>query len=207
MQRLHAALDGNRPDLAQTLAERERLLAGTAPRPQWSEDTEARFLDRLSAAAASHEFVESREALASRAIAFLGDLPVRKLRIAPHELLRGLDWPADWEVKQGVGGETDWPAAITVAEAGVAETGTLVLPSGPETPSSLNFLPDYHLVVLRQGSILPYLEDVWPRLREKALPRMVNLITGPSRTADVEQTIQLGAHGPRSLHVLILRES
>ena len=98
--------------------------------------------------------------------------------------------------------------AISHAEAGIAETGTLVLISGHENPTTLNFLPDNHIVVLSAGDIVGDLEQIWPRLRAKygkgEMPRTVNCITGPSRSGDIEQTILLGAHGPRRLHVLLV---
>ena len=79
----------------------------------------------------------------------------------------------------------------------------MVLLSGPDSPTSLNFLPDYHVVLVRAPQLVRHIEDVWQRLRERGdVPRTVNFITGPSKTADVEQTLQLGAHGPRSLHVI-----
>lgn len=98
-------------------------------------------------------------------------------------------------------------AGVSLAWRGVAETGSLVLLSGPENPTSLNFLPDHHLVVLRAQDLVLHLEQAWAALRERGAdgwPRTVNVITGPSRTADIELTIQLGAHGPRSLHVLLV---
>ena len=78
--------------------------------------------------------------------------------------------------------------------------------SGPQTPTTLNFLPDREIVVLEARNIVPHLEDAWTRLRQSDAfpPRALNLITGPSRTADIEQTIQVGAHGPRSLMILIV---
>jgi L-lactate dehydrogenase complex protein LldG len=98
--------------------------------------------------------------------------------------------------------------SLSRAFAGVAETGTLILHSGPDNPTTLNFLPDTHIVVLAAGDIAGSYEEVWDRLRQKFgdrnLPRTVNMITGPSRTGDVEQTIELGAHGPRRLHILIV---
>jgi L-lactate dehydrogenase complex protein LldG len=99
--------------------------------------------------------------------------------------------------------------AISRAFAAAAETGTLVLTSGPDNPTSLNFLPDNHIVVLAAKDIAGDYETVWQRLREKfaALPRTVNLITGPSRSADIEQTLILGAHGPRRLHVIVVGEA
>lgn len=205
LQRLREALGEQRPSFDEALAaRREALGEAPSPRPQWSGDTLSRMLERLEAAAASCERISELAQVPERVTAWLGDaVQPRKLRLAPHDWLRGLQWPADWEVESGVGGEPDWPVAVTVASAGVAETGTLVLPSGPQTPTSLNFLPDYHVVVLRADSVVDHLEDLWPQLNQQALPRTVNLITGPSRTADVEQTIQLGAHGPRRLHVLL----
>ena len=98
-------------------------------------------------------------------------------------------------------------AGVSHAWRGVAESGSLVLLSGPDNPTSLNFLPDHHLVVLRAQDLVPHLEQAWAALREQGeegWPRTVNVITGPSRTADIELTIQLGAHGPRSLHVLLV---
>ncbi len=95
--------------------------------------------------------------------------------------------------------------SLTPAFAGIAETGTLMLTSGAETPSTLNFLPDTHIVVLRADQVLPSYEEGWSRLRARGvMPRTVNFITGPSRTGDIEQRIQLGAHGPRRLHIVLV---
>jgi L-lactate dehydrogenase complex protein LldG len=95
---------------------------------------------------------------------------------------------------------------LTEAFVGIAETGSLVLLSSVGSPTSLNFLPDNYLCVLRRDHIVRHIEDVWDRIRQQTdqLPRAINFVTGPSRTADVEQTIQLGAHGPRRLHVILL---
>ena len=94
------------------------------------------------------------------------------------------------------------------AFAGVAETGTLVLLSGPDNPTTLNFLPDTHIVMLSADDVAGDYEAVWRGLRERygvgVLPRTVNLVTGPSRSADIEQTLLLGAHGPRALHIIVV---
>lgn len=95
-----------------------------------------------------------------------------------------------------------------MAYAGIAETGSVVFPSGPARPTTLNFLPAYHVVVLRAADIVDCMETLWERLlADGGMPRAVNVVTGPSRTADFEQTLQLGAHGPRHLHVLLLASS
>jgi L-lactate dehydrogenase complex protein LldG len=99
-------------------------------------------------------------------------------------------------------------ASVAHAFAAVAETGTLVLTSGPDNPTTLNFLPDNHIVVVDANHIAADFERVFVRLRarfgERQLPRVVNMITGPSRSADIEQTLILGAHGPRRLHVIVV---
>ncbi len=100
-------------------------------------------------------------------------------------------------------------ASLTGSFAGIAETGTLMLHSGATRPTTLNFLPDNHLVILHASSIVGVYEDAWKRLRsatEGAMPRTVNLITGPSRSADIEQKLQMGAHGPRSLVIFLIND-
>ncbi len=98
--------------------------------------------------------------------------------------------------------------AVSYALGGVAETGTLVLVSGEANPTTLNFLPDNHIVVLNAKDVVGDYEEMWSKLRfaygKGEMPRTVNWITGPSRSADIEQTLLLGAHGPRKLHVVIV---
>ena len=93
---------------------------------------------------------------------------------------------------------------MTVALAGIAETGTLLLVSGPQTPTGLNFVPPHGIVLLRRGDIVGSWEDGWDLLQRSALPRAVNFVTGPSRTGDIEQKIQIGVHGPVRLHVILV---
>lgn len=130
------------------------------------------------------------------------------LRRGDDPRLESLPWSAtvlDVAVGRSHGGDLN---AISHAEAAIAETGTLVLISGHENPTTLNFLPDNHIVVLSAADIVGDLEQIWPRIRAKYgkgdMPRTLNCITGPSRSGDIEQTILLGAHGPRRLHVLVV---
>jgi L-lactate dehydrogenase complex protein LldG len=98
--------------------------------------------------------------------------------------------------------------AISHAFGAAAESGTLMLLSGADNPTTLNFLPDTHIVVIAAADVAGDYETVWQRLRERygagEMPRTVNLITGPSRSADIAQTLILGAHGPRRLHVMVV---
>lgn len=107
-------------------------------------------------------------------------------------------------------GATDGSDEVGVSRAirGVAETGTLALEAGADNPTTLNFLPEHHIVVIEADNIIGELEGVWDHVREThgkaAMPRVVNLVTGPSRSGDIEQKLLLGAHGPRALHIVIV---
>jgi len=138
------------------------------------------------------------------------NLPARAA-MAPSPLLDRYDWTSQkmLSLRRGRGEGSD-QVSITGAFAGIAETGTLVMASGPDHPVSLNLLPDTHVVVLREADIVGGYEDVWERLRARygkdRMPRTVNTITGPSRTGDIEQAMELGAHGPRRMHIVVVRE-
>ena len=92
--------------------------------------------------------------------------------------------------------------------AAIAETGTLMLPSAAERPTTLNVLTDTEIVVLRESRVVGAYEEAWDLLRTEigGMPRNVMLVTGPSRSADIEQALELGAHGPRRLHVVLVRD-
>ena len=134
-----------------------------------------------------------------------------KAAMAPGPQLEAYDWASQkmLSLRKGRAVASD-QVSITGAFAGIAETGTLVTTSGPEHPVTLNLLPDTHIVVLRESDVVGGYEDVWARLRARygkdRMPRTVNTITGPSRTGDIEQTIELGAHGPRRMHILVVRD-
>lgn len=136
------------------------------------------------------------------------NLPAR-LVIAPDPKLDAIPWDSQplLELHRGLAAPED-AAGITGAPAAIAETGTLMLASSPETPTRNNFLPDTHIVVLHAGDIVASYEDGWDRLRAAgAMPRSVNFITGPSRTGDIEQRLVLGAHGPRRLHIVLVEDA
>ena len=143
-----------------------------------------------------------------------------KVRLAPHPEIEAMDWATAplTEVSSGPARDRD-AVSLTCCHAGVAETGTLVLHSGDHGPVTLSFCPDHHIVVLKATRIVGTYEEAlnmdggMPRsgagdkTAGRAMPRTVNFITGPSRTADIEQRIQLGAHGPRRLHILLIDDA
>ncbi len=135
------------------------------------------------------------------------NLPAR-IVMAPHPALRAIPWSERplLEIHEGHSGPLD-PVSVQHGFAGVAETGTLMLPSAPERPTTLNLLPDTAIVVLSASRVVGPYEDAWDLLREEGgMPRNVMLVTGPSRSADIEQTLELGAHGPRNLHIVLIED-
>lgn len=134
-----------------------------------------------------------------------------ELVMAPDPSLDEIPWNT-WPLLQIRRGraEAEDRVSLTSCHAAIAETGTLMLISGAQTPTTLNFLPETHIVVVRRDQVVATYEDAWDRLRAdktaEALPRAINFVTGPSRTADIEQHIELGAHGPRRLHIVLLED-
>jgi L-lactate dehydrogenase complex protein LldG len=124
-----------------------------------------------------------------------------RLERLPWDKVRSLD------VKRGPADPED-EVGVSHAFAGIAETGTLILHSGSDNPTTVNFLPEHHIVIVKASEIAPDLESTFASLRQKfgagVMPRTVNMITGPSRSGDIEQKLLLGAHGPRALHIIVV---
>jgi L-lactate dehydrogenase complex protein LldG len=130
--------------------------------------------------------------------------------MAPHPELRAIPW-ANYpllHLREGRAEATDM-VSLQHAFAGIAETGTLMLPSAPQRPTTLNLLADTEIVLLRASRLVGAYEEAWDLLRAEhdGMPRNVMLVTGPSRSADIEQTLELGAHGPRRLHVVLVEDA
>jgi L-lactate dehydrogenase complex protein LldG len=171
----------------------------------------ATFKAMAERAAASIVEVENAAAVPRTVATFLRDLNLPPaIRHGDDPRLADLPWgDTTLKVETGPSAGAD-VSAVSHALGGVAETGTLVLVSGEANPSTLNFLPDNHIVVLDARDILADYESLWGKVRgafgKGEMPRTVNWITGPSRSADIEQTLLHGAHGPRRLHIVIVNE-
>jgi len=167
-----------------------------------------RFVQKIQAVSGMVTRVEDQSGIARAVEAHVEKwaLPF-EIVVAPDPKLGAIPWSNRFAVERRAAVGAD-RVSVTGSFAGVGETGSLVLLSSPVSPTTLNFLPEDHLVVLEESRIVRYLEDVWTLMREEVghIPRTVNLITGPSKTGDVEQIIQEGAHGPRRLHVILLSE-
>lgn len=136
------------------------------------------------------------------------NLPAR-LRMGADPRLETMPW-ADQKAIEVSRGASDGEDMVGVSHAGsgIAETGTVLLTSGPDNPTTINFLTDHHIVVVRAADIEGDFESALAKVRSATgkgrMPRTVNFISGPSRSGDIEQKLILGAHGPRALHIIVV---
>ena len=168
------------------------------------------FIDTLEGQSAHVSRAGSLKEIPQIVAGYLRDnnLPA-EFRSGEDELLGAIPWKKAPALTRHEGkAEGSDAVSISTARSAAAETGTMFLTSGADNPTTLNFLPETHIVVIRANDILGSYEDAWNALRKlygaRVMPRTVNLISGPSRTADIEQIIVMGAHGPRRLHVIII---
>lgn len=172
------------------------------PPPPAAADPVAAFAERAAAVNAQVRILDTAGEI-PQAVADLlrgKNLPA-EIHIAPDA--RAMDMGA-LAVKRTPPGPDD--AALTTAPFGIAETGTLAYPAAAENPASWHFRPGLEIAVLKASDIVANMESVIARAKAKGLPHTLNFVTGPSRTGDIEQTLELGAHGPKALAILIVRE-
>lgn len=215
LARIRKALNAEESDAERRYAAHKRLAdppRGTVP-AQGRLRGKARleqFCEKLKAQAATVTVTPDADAVPELIADFLRshNLP-SSLAMGADALLAGLPWHTVPGITRRQGpARGDDLVALSRAWAGVAETGTLVLISGAANPTTLNFLPETQIVVVQAEDLVGGYEEIWQRLEaehgHRMLPRTVNFVSGPSRTADIEQTIVMGAHGPRQLHVIIV---
>ena len=168
-------------------------------------DRVAAFCERAQAAATTTERVASLAAVPGAVARYLeaGNLPGTGC-VWPD--LGRLDWKSAKLVLEPRAARGDDAVGVTGVFCAIAETGTLMLCSGPGTPASVSLLPETHIAIVPVQRIVAVMEDAWDLARAELgqLPRAVNFISGPSRTADIEQTIVLGAHGPYRVHLVLV---
>ena len=174
------------------------------------EERVALLTDMLTKQGADVSRVPTPKEAVGAIASYLGtcNLPPR-LRMGADRVLAALPWREAWDIERSFGrAEPGDRASLSRAVVAAAETGTLFLVSGTDNPTTLSFLPEAHTILIAASDIVGSYEEAWDRVRaiygQGMLPRTVNLISGPSRTADIEQTIVRGAHGPSRLLVLIL---
>ena len=217
LSRVRNALGGSRAEAERRAAVAARLGQPVQPlvpeRARRGKDQQRRdfraFLEGQSATVI--EVANGAEVPAAVARYLRGtNLPLR-VRAGGDPYLAGLPWQSEPALERLPG-----PAAagdevgLSHAEAAIAETGTLVLASGPDNPVTLDFLPETHIVVVKDEDLVGGYEGAWEKIRarygRRQMPRTVNFVSGPSRTADIGGQLVMGAHGPRRLCVIVVRD-
>jgi L-lactate dehydrogenase complex protein LldG len=180
-----------------------RSHAGSArPRMEW--EPVARFRERALGLASTVDEVTTLDRVPAAVARYLKANGLSFSAVCWVELA-GLDWAAAGiDVAGREARDTD-PIGITGAFCAIAETGTLMTLSGRDTPAAVSLLPETHIAVVRTSRIVRGMEEAWQLMRDElgVPPRAVNFISGPSRTADIEQTVTVGAHGPYRVHVIL----
>ena len=167
------------------------------------------FIEKAKAVQTDVERVERYEDVPARLAHYLRqrNLPMHLVKASDPRLDR-LDWSSHLiEVREGRPNADD-AVGLTTAFAGIAETGTLLLASDANHPTMLAILPETAIILLPSHRMARAYEDALHAYRADGsdLPRSINFITGPSRSGDIEQTLQLGAHGPKRLLIILVDE-
>jgi L-lactate dehydrogenase complex protein LldG len=215
LQRIRTNQGRSGPSTAAERALAEEYLARhpAGPRPELAGDLKLHFrrmAERMSSTVDEVATLADAPAAVVRYLAAQG--LVARAVVWPQ--LAGLGWTqAGLEVEARPPRRDESRGADLVGITGcfcaLAETGTLVLTSGPDTPASTHLLPETHVAVVPASRIVAGMEDAFALLRAERggvasmMPRAINMVSGPSRTGDIEQTIVLGAHGPYRVHIVI----
>jgi L-lactate dehydrogenase complex protein LldG len=175
------------------------------PRPAGAWDALTRFQERALSLSSTCESVVVTTGIARAVADYLRkyDLPLRAVCWPEWS---SLDWADNGITVESRGARGDDLVGITGAFCAIAETGTLMMVSGADTPAAASLLPETHIAIVHQSRIVRDMEEAWQLLRaeQEVMPRAVNFISGPSRTADIEQTVSLGAHGPYRVHIVLV---
>lgn len=175
------------------------------PRPACTGDLVARFVERASALNSTVERCAVPAEVPQRCADWLHAQGLgRSIVVSPA--LAGLDWRATGlAVRVGAAGGQD-QVGVTGCFRAIAETGSLMLCSSPQSPGVNSLLPETHVAVVSRAHIVADMEAALSDARSvlEPWPRAITFVSGPSRTADIEQTIVLGAHGPYRVHVFVV---
>ncbi|MCC7487715.1 MAG: LUD domain-containing protein [Burkholderiales bacterium] len=168
-------------------------------------DLVARFREQALKLSSTVDAVEALAAVPAAVARYLESNALPRAAACWPELAQ-LDWRGagiSVEVRAARDGD---PAGVTGAYCAIAETGTLMMLSGSRTPATTSLLPETHIAVVRAARVVRGMEEAWQLMRGELgePPRAVSFVSGPSRTADIEQTVTLGAHGPYRVHVILV---
>jgi len=170
-------------------------------------DPQKQFIDRSIAAASTIAQVGARQDVPAEVARYLSENELPTQGVCWPEFA-DLDWDAAGLQMQARSAKGDDKVGITGSFCALAETGTIVLLSGEKEHATTSLLPETHVAVVSRKRIVVSMEDVWDLVRTEVgkLPRQVNFVSGPSRTADIEMTLVYGAHGPFRVHIILTDE-
>ena len=207
LARVRAALGRQGPDDDARAAAHAYLAARRqGPRPALPADLVQRFLDRARDMSSTTDRVSSVADIPAAVVRYLHGIDGHAGNCVCWPDFASLDWSAAGIRVESRPTQGDDTLGVTGCFCAIAETGTLVFATGSDTPSATFLLPETHVAIVRADQVVAAMEDAFGRLRSEAgaLPRAINLVSGPSRSGDIEQTIVLGAHGPRRVHIVLV---
>ncbi|MBT4889049.1 MAG: LUD domain-containing protein [Rhodospirillales bacterium] len=166
------------------------------------------FVEEAGLAGADIECVDALKGVPAALAAYLKQQESGgNLRLATDPLMQDIPWEQELFLKPASGAATgEDGVGVSIALAGIAETGSVMMASSPERPAMLNVLPLINVVLLPESRIVGNYEQSLNLVRGN-MPRMVTYITGPSRTADIELELLMGAHGPQRLLIMLIGEA
>lgn len=207
LARIRAALGRDRPltevEAAPARAKLREHPRGPLPTMDW--DPVARFRERCLSLSSTVDEVAFLAHVPAAVAHFLATSELPVASVCWPQFAR-LDWSGAGLSVEARPANADDQVGITGAYCAIADTGTLMLLSGADTHAMTSLLPDTHIAIVPVSRIVRAMEDGWDLLRREhgTLPRQVTFISGPSRTADIEMTLVLGAHGPCRVHVVLV---
>jgi L-lactate dehydrogenase complex protein LldG len=206
--KVRAALGRSAPLSAARIDELRAYIARCAPGPRPNSDWDAveRFRSRALALQSTVDEVETMASVPAAVARYLiaNMLPMNAV-VWPD--LATMDWKSAGITAEARKAEGRDLVGITGSFCAIAETGTMLLLSGERTPASTSLLPETHIAIVPAARIVKGMEDALALVRAERgeLPRATNFVSGPSRTADIEQTLVLGAHGPYRVHIVMVQ--
>lgn len=200
LRRPAAPLDMARAEVDADIARHQR-----GPAPELGDDLAAAFVAQAQSLQTTVARVPAVADVSAAVAAYLQEHDLPRRGVA-WDTLRDLAWSKAGLTLEFRPPRDEDKLGITGCFCAVAETGSLLLTSSPSTPASTHLLPETHVAIVPAARIVATLEDAYALLRQELgeLPRAVNTVSGPSRTADIEQTLVLGAHGPYRVHVVLV---
>jgi L-lactate dehydrogenase complex protein LldG len=199
---------GNEPteaELALVRAQIAQRAAGPQPSIARASDPIEQFKRECDRVGTTHAHAASREAVPHEVARYLAANELER-RVVGWRELAPLDWEGAAIVFDDRLAEPGDRTGITTCFCAVAETGTLLLLSSPEHPKKTALLPETHIAIVSVSRMVPTMEAAFALLRAERgeLPRATWFVSGASRTADIEQTLVIGAHGPYRAHVILI---